>query len=76
MVLSLKHGIRCSQYPVPCQITTVLGDAQSCQNLPDPKNQKPAIKRASGYFLLIDAGHYQPPNHSHSIVAGGLLDTS
>ncbi|RMS31663.1 hypothetical protein ALP71_200191 [Pseudomonas coronafaciens pv. garcae] len=37
-------------------INTVLGDAQSCQNLPDPKSQKPAITRAPGHFLLVGAG--------------------
>ena len=52
------------------------GDAQSCQNLPNPKSQKPAIKRAPEHFLLDRAGQRRTSNHSHSIVAGGLLDTS
>lgn len=76
MVSSTKHGIWLSQCPVPCHINTVLGDAQSCQNLPDPKNQKPAITRAPGHFLLDRARQCRTSNHSHSIVAGGLLDTS
>ena len=76
MVSSTEHGIGLSQCPVPCHINTVLGDAQSCQSLPDPKSQKPAITRASGYLLLAGAGQCRTSNHSHSIVAGGLLDTS
>src|SRR5450830_137245 len=76
MVSSAKHGILLSQCPVPCHINTVLGDAQSCQSLPDPKSQKPTITRAPGHFLLDRAGQCRTSNHSHSIVAGGLLDTS
>ena len=76
MVSSTEHGIGLSQYPVPCHTNTVLGDAQSCQNLLDPKSRKPAVTRASGCFLLVGAGQCRTPNHSHSIVAGGLLDTS
>lgn len=76
MVLSVMHGIGCSQYPVPCHINTVLGDAERYPNLPDPKSQKPAITRALGHFLLDRAGQCRTQDHSHSMVAGGLLDTS
>lgn len=76
MVLSVMHGIRCSQYPVPCHTNTVLGDAELYPNLPNANSQKPAITRASGHFLLDRAGLYRTQDHSHSIVAGGLLDTS
>jgi hypothetical protein len=69
-------GIGLSQCPLPCPTNSVLGDAQSCQNLPDKKCRKPAITRASGHFLLGSAGQCRTSNHSHSIVAGGLLDTS
>lgn len=40
------------------------------------KYQKPAITRAPEHFLLVGAGQCRTSNHSHSIVAGGLLDTS
>ena len=76
MVLSVMHGIGYSQYPVPCHINTVLGDAKRYLYLPDPKTQKPAITRALGHFLLDRAGQCLTWDHSHSIVAGGLLDTS
>ena len=54
----------------------IAGDAQSVLKVPTPKSQKPAITRASGHLLLVGAGQCRTPNHSHSIVAGGLLDTS
>ncbi len=63
-------------YPIPSHKNAARGDAKSCQNLPDPKSQKPAITRAPGHFLLDCAGQCRTSNHSHSIVAGGLLDTS
>lgn len=44
--------------------------------VPTPKSQKPAITRAPGHFLLVGAGQCRASHHSHSIVAGGLLDTS
>ena len=53
---------------IPEGSRTVLGDRQSCQNLPDPESQKPAIKRASGCFLLEGAGQCRTSNHSHSII--------
>ena len=55
---------------------SMLGDAPSCQNLPVPKSRKPAVTRALGHLLLDRAGRYPARDHSHSIVAGGLLDTS
>jgi hypothetical protein len=76
MVLSVMHGIGCSQYPVPCHINAMLGDAERYLNLPDLKSQKPAITRAPGHFLLDRAGQCRTRDHSHSMVAGGLLDTS
>lgn len=46
------------------------------EKMPALKSQKPAFTRASGHFLLVGAGQCRTPHHSHSIVAGGLLDTS
>lgn len=41
------------------------------------KNEKsPQLRGLRDVLMLFGAGLYQTPNHSHSIVAGGLLDTS
>ena len=49
MVLSVMHGIRCSQYPVPCHINTVLGDAERYPNLPD----QPKARIYAGFRAFI-----------------------
>ena len=63
----------CAALPVGC---TGRGFQPPRGDFTVPKSQKPAITRALGHFLLDDAGQCRTSNHSHSIVAGGLLDTS
>lgn len=63
MPFPVKAAVTSASTPI-CRTSTLPGDAQTCQNLPDPKTQKPAITRAPGHFLLDRAGQSRPPHHS------------
>ena len=47
-----------------------------CQKLLDAETKHPALAGLVEYFKLGTARHCQTPNHSHSMVAGGLPEIS
>lgn len=76
MVSSAEHGIRVRSYHLPCHKKGVLGDAKTCQIVRSRKRKSPQLRGLQGCFMPLAAGLCRTRDHSHSMVAGGLLDTS
>lgn len=76
MVSSAEHGIRFKSYHLPCHRNAVLGYARMREDMRRQKQKSPQLRGLKSDLMRGYATMRETHDHSHSIVAGGLLDTS